>query len=135
MESSLEQEKKKRELGHRGFDVRFADELASGLRSGTSSHEQFLRAVGESRLVVKKEREVAKKMEENEFVKKTQENHEKKVKIELKTILGKKKVALPTSEPIFGKKKRKKDEGSGPEKDEREEKETWGTEKKEKPGV
>ncbi|MFH0818101.1 MAG: hypothetical protein V1909_05735 [Candidatus Micrarchaeota archaeon] len=118
MESAFEQAKKKKEGGQKGFDVRFADELASGLRSGTTTHEQFLRAVGESRMIQKKGDEERKKKEDNEFVQKTRADHEKGVKIELKAIL-KGKLAFPTSETILKlKKKKKKDDDSEPELDE-----------------
>ena len=120
MESAFEQAKKKKE-GQKGFDVRFADELASGLRSGTTTHEQFLRAVGESRLIQKKGEEERKKKEDNEFVLKTRADHEKGVKIELKAILNKGKLAFPTSETILKlKKKKKKDDDSEHESDETE---------------
>jgi len=121
MESAFEQGKKKKESEHKGFDVRFADELACGLRSGNTSHEQFLRAVGESRIVAKKVHDRKSKQEDSEFAKRARDNHEKSVKIELGAILGKKKIAAPASESIFGKKKRKRDDDSEPEKEEEKE--------------
>ncbi len=125
MESAFTQEKKKREQAPKGFDVRFADELASGLRSGTTSHEQFLRAVGESRMIQKKGLDERRKKEDSEFAKKARDDHEKGVKIELKAILDLKKLAFPASETILKKKKKKKDDGDpGPEKEEKDEMET-----------
>jgi hypothetical protein len=105
MESAFGQQKKKNK--RQDLDIQLADELASGLRSSSSSHEHFLRAVGESRLISKKEQESKLKKEDNEFVKKTLKDHEKKVKIELKAIMQSKRNAL--LETIFGKKERAKE--------------------------
>ena len=130
MESAFEQAKKKREQAPKGFDVRFADELASGLRSGTTSHEQFLRAVGESRMIQKKGLDERRKKEDSEFAKKAREDHEKGVKIELKAMLDLKKIAFPTSESIIKKKKKKKDDEDSEEgRKEREETDEMETER------
>ena len=140
MEQAFGQKKKREEK--KDLDIQLADELASGLRSSSSSHEHFLRAVGESRLISKKEHEGKLKKEDNEFVKSTLKEHERKIKIELKAIGAKKKPA-PSAESIFGrlfgKKKKKEESGEGeePEKEElgeekEDEKEEDGKEEKEK---
>lgn len=117
--------KNKEKKEKKDFDVQMADELARGTRPVSSSHESFLRAVGESRQLAKKEHDDKKKKEDNEFVKKTQKDHEQKVKTELKAILAKKKLALPTTESIFGslfgKKKKKAGAEEGTEKESKEE--------------
>jgi hypothetical protein len=92
------------------MDVQLADELATGLRSATSSRESFLRAIGEDRLAQKKERGIRVNREESEFVKKTRERHEGDVKIKLRSIMSKSRLKLPAPESIFGKRKEKKDE-------------------------
>ncbi|MFH1447332.1 MAG: hypothetical protein ABIG39_00570 [Candidatus Micrarchaeota archaeon] len=104
--SESQKTQKKKET--KGFDVQAADDFAQGLRTATSSHDYFLRAVGETRGISKKEHDRKTKQEDSEFVKKTLKNHEKKVKTELKAIKSSRRVVL--IEGIFGKKKAEKDE-------------------------
>lgn len=93
--SEFQKEQKKKEK--KGFDIQEADDFAQGLRASSSSRDHFLRAVGESRLMSRKEREKAVKTEDNEFVKKTRKDHERKVKAELKAMQSTGRSALVES--------------------------------------
>ncbi len=120
--SEFQKVQKKKEK--KDIDVQAADDFAQGFRAAGSSHDHFLRAIGESRLLSKKERKKSAEKEESDFIKKTKKNHEKKVKAELDAI-RKRKFAM--SEGIFkdtkkkAKKERKEDYKDKREKEEKKE--------------
>jgi hypothetical protein len=85
-----------------------------------SKKESFLHAIGEGNRIVKQQKVEKKKQEEADFLKRTREDHERKVKITLEAMRVKKSLLLP-SESIFGaiirKKKKKTDEDEPGKKD------------------